>query len=138
MFQNSQNLKCFEFSFPEHVLERNLIFNVDGITERKIWKALFVCYCGFHLRGKLSLLENQQMMGYLASYLQLNINMQNTKLNALNFPCVIIQANSSPQILVISVSAISWVYDIQSGLNISLLSICKGSPGKGISKLSSS
>lgn len=90
-----------------------------------------VCYCNFYLGGKLGLLENQQMMGYLASYLQLNINMQNRKGNALNFPCVVIQANSSSQILVISVSATSWVYDIQSRLNISLLSIYKGSHGAG-------
>lgn len=66
-------------------------------------------YCSFNLRGELSLLQFPQIMGHLASCLQLNFYMQNTKENALNFPYVIIQANSSPQILLISVSATSWI-----------------------------
>lgn len=49
-------------------------------------------------KGKLGLLELQQMTGTLVSYLQLNVSMLNMRENALNFPRVIIQSNTFPKI----------------------------------------
>ena len=70
------------------------------------------------------------MTGYLVSYLQLNISMRNMGENAPNFPHVIVQPDSPPQIPAISVPAASWTYDIPSGLNFPQLVFIKDLTGK--------